>query len=166
MTASNVPSSYYKLLTSICLNAKFGHFSLYISCICLITVKEISMFVMCWYPSSYISSLSPTYLNSISLTWVPTPDVQNLKCGLNVLCNNILNATVPLIPIKWFFVPINKMRNERKEWVITFGNGLPSIQVFRTKPFYFKLIYYRLTRIKILNQLNNFLINSSISSPK
>ena len=71
------------------------------------------------------------------ITRVSASDIQNLKCGLDVLGDYVLEAAVPLEPVKWLFVPmeerINMVGGGGSEWV-TSGNGLPSIQVFRTVP--------------------------------
>jgi hypothetical protein len=88
---------WMKILHSI-----LGHFSLYRSVICLITVIEMSTFVMWLYPSSYISSDIPTI--SYNLTWIASSYVKNLKRWGDILSHSIFNAWVSLIPIKWFWV--------------------------------------------------------------
>lgn len=99
------------------LHLKFGPLSLYFSCIALVTTWEISILVIFWYPSSNISSDIPfkyQYINhAISeekgFTWISSTNIQDLALWRDILCDNVLDTWVSLIPIEWFWVTMVEM---------------------------------------------------------
>jgi len=64
---------------------------------------------------------------------VAAANVQDLEGRLDILGDDILDACVALVPIKWFLIPIKFLI--KSKLLLTSDNGLPNIRACHTEPF-------------------------------
>ena len=82
-------------------------------CITLTFVLQLWMkYQYLWYVSNHLHTSLHSILHKILInlknkhTRISTSNIQNLKCWLDILSNDILESTISLVPIKGFLISI------------------------------------------------------------